>query len=114
MSQSACHVGVDLSVSIISYRTPALLEQCLEAIGRERGLLDFEVIVVDNASGDGSPDLVEKRFPWVRLIRNARNVGFGAAHNQALRLARGRYWLVLNSDAVLTSGAASTLVDFMD
>jgi N-acetylglucosaminyl-diphospho-decaprenol L-rhamnosyltransferase len=114
MPQSACQVGVDLSVSIISYRTPALLQLCLEAIGRERSALNLEVIVVDNASGDGSPELVETRFPWVRVIRNDRNLGFGAAHNQALRLARGRYWLVLNSDAVLTSGAAATLVDFMD
>ncbi|HEV7662987.1 MAG TPA: glycosyltransferase family 2 protein [Chloroflexota bacterium] len=106
----------DLSVSIVSYRTPALLRQCLSALDEERLLahLDLQVTVVDNASGDGSAELVATEFPWVRLVRNARNVGFGAAHNQAIREAFGRYVLVLNSDARPLSGALRELVAFLD
>jgi GT2 family glycosyltransferase len=104
----------DLSVSVVSYRTPGPLRDSLAALAAERESLDMDVTVVDNASGDGSVDMVERQFPWVRLIRNERNVGFGAAHNQALRQAGGRYWLVLNSDAAPLPGALRTLVAFMD
>ena len=104
----------ELSVSIVSYRTPGPLAACLEALAAEQQSLEMEVFVVDNASGDGSAELVEAQFPWVRLIRNARNVGFGAAHNQALVSAASRYWLILNSDAAPRPGALQTLLAFMD
>jgi N-acetylglucosaminyl-diphospho-decaprenol L-rhamnosyltransferase len=74
----------------------------------------LEVTVVDNASNDGTVEIVQTEFPWVSVIGNQVNKGFGAAHNQALRAAKGRYWLVFNSDAVPTAGALRTLVDFMD
>ena len=105
---------IELSVSVISYRTPVLLKQCLEALEAERTSVDMDVTVVDNASGDGSADMVADQFPWVRIIRNRQNVGFGAAHNQALRRATGRYWLVLNSDAAPRPGALRVLVDFLE
>ena len=105
---------MDLSVSIVSYRTPQPLERCLRALEAELDNLDLDVTVVDNASGDGSPEMVEREFPWITVMRNARNVGFGAAHNQVLRNASGRYWLVLNSDAVPGPDALKTLVGFMD
>ena len=76
---------MDLAVSIVSYRTPDPLVSCLTALEQQRADLDLDVTVVDNASGDGSADLVAERFPRVHLVRNARNVGFGAAHNQTLR-----------------------------
>ena len=104
----------DLSVSVVSYRTPALLERCLSALATERQSLDMDVTVVDNASNDGSAELVERQFPWVRLIRNDRNVGFGAAHNRVLRTANARYWLVLNSDAAPSKGALAKLIEFLD
>jgi GT2 family glycosyltransferase len=104
----------DLSVSVVSYRTPALLRRCLAALEAERAQLDMEVTVVDNASGDGSAEMVSAEFPWVRLIRNVRNAGFGAAHNQAMRTAVGRYLLVLNSDATPAPGALRTLAEFLD
>ena len=103
-----------LSVSVVSYRTPALLRACLTALEGQRDQVDLDVTVVDNASGDGSAELVAAEFGWVRLIRNERNVGFGAAHNQALRDLRGRFGLVLNSDATPRPGALRTLVDFME
>jgi GT2 family glycosyltransferase len=74
----------------------------------------MDVTVVDNASGDGSVDIVRDHFPWVRLVRNDRNLGFGAAHNQAMRLARGRYLLILNSDTIPDLGALCALVAFLD
>ncbi|MDQ6672584.1 MAG: glycosyltransferase family 2 protein [Chloroflexota bacterium] len=99
---------------MVSYRTPALLRDCLSALERERTGLDLEVTVVDNASGDGSAEMVGQHFAWVRLICNDRNLGFGAAHNQAMRLAVGRYLLVLNSDAIPEAGALGALVEFLD
>jgi N-acetylglucosaminyl-diphospho-decaprenol L-rhamnosyltransferase len=104
----------ELSVSVVSYRTPGLLRRCLEALAAERQRVALDVTVVDNASGDGSAEMVETQFAWVKLIRNARNVGFGAAHNQALRGASGRYVLVLNSDTEVQPSALRTLVDFLD
>ncbi len=86
----------------------------MTSLGDERSQLDMDVTVVDNASGDGSPELVASTFPWVRLVRNERNVGFGAAHNQVLTSARGRHLLVLNSDTRVLPGALRTLVDFLD
>ena len=107
---------MDLAVSIVSYRTPDLLATCLAALEQQATELELEVTVVDNASGDRSADLVAERFPWVRLVRNTRNVGFGAAHNQALReqVARARHLLVLNADAAPRPGALRRLVTFLD
>ena len=104
----------ELSVSVVSYRTRALLRGCLEALAAERSSIDLEVTVVDNASDDGSADMVADQFPWARVVRNSRNLGFGAAHNQALRQARGRFWLVLNSDAAPVPGALRLLVDVLE
>jgi N-acetylglucosaminyl-diphospho-decaprenol L-rhamnosyltransferase len=113
---AACVPGAvtELSVSVVSYRTLALLRRCLSALERDRADVDLDVTVVDNASGDGSAEMVGAAFPWVRLIRNERNVGFGAAHNQAMRVASGRHLLVLNSDATPGAGALRALVDFLD
>jgi GT2 family glycosyltransferase len=99
---------------VVSYRTPILLRRCLSALEAERGQLEMDVTVVDNASGDGSAEMVSAEFPWVRLIRNDRNAGFGTAHNQAMRGARGRYLLVLNSDASPLPGALRALIGFLD
>jgi GT2 family glycosyltransferase len=107
---------VDLSVSIVSFRTPTLLRRCLSALAADARStqLEVEVTVVDNASADGSIELVRSEFPELRVIANARNAGFGAAHNQALRRARGRHCMVLNSDAAPRRGALRALVDAMD
>ena len=104
----------DLSVSIVSYRTPGPLRACLTALAFERATLGLDLTVVDNASEDGSIEMVERDFAWVRVVRNTTNVGFAAAHNQVLRDAKSRYWLVLNSDAAPSPGSLGTLVEFMD
>lgn len=106
----------DLLASIVSYRAPELLAACLAAVERERAGsgLAIEVTVVDNASNDASGDLVRARFPWATLIANPENVGFGRAHNQALRGARARHLLVLNADTEVQPGSLRTLVEYLD
>jgi len=105
---------MDLSVIIVNWNTEALLRSCLRSVyGTIEGVA-FEVIVVDNASGDGSVAMLKVEFPQVRRIENYENRGFAAANNQAFRAMTGRYALLLNSDAVLTEGAVRELYAFME
>ncbi|HID89507.1 MAG TPA: glycosyltransferase family 2 protein [Anaerolineae bacterium] len=104
---------VDVSVIVISWNTRALLEQCLRSVYGTAGDLVVEVIVVDNGSTDGSVEMVRERFPQARLMVNRENVGFARANNQAMAVAQGRYFLLLNSDAVLRPGALKAMVDLM-
>lgn len=105
----------EVSVIIVSYNTCELLRECIESLLCAEGDPEvLEIIVVDNASSDGSAALVAERFPQVRLIANPDNRGFGAACNQGLDIARGRYALILNADIRAQQGALSRLVAFMD
>ncbi len=104
----------DLTVIIISWNTANLLRACLRSVLTQSNKLSLQVIVVDNASSDGSADMVNRAFPQVALIRNATNVGFAVANNQAMRQARGRYVLLLNSDTVVLGDALQTACDYMD
>ncbi len=108
---------LDVSVIIVSYNTRELLRECLESLlcppaGATTPTL--EVIVVDNASADGSAQMVAEQFPQVRLIANPDNRGFGAACNQGLVAAQGRYALILNADIRAQASALGRLVQFMD
>jgi GT2 family glycosyltransferase len=105
---------MDVSIVVVSYNTRDLLATCLRSIVSAVQRVQYEVLVVDNASEDGSGDMVEADFPYVHLIRNRENRGFAAANNQALTLARGRYVLLLNSDALLRAGTVDRMVAFMD
>jgi asparagine synthase (glutamine-hydrolysing) len=104
----------DLSVVIVNWNTKARLRSCLESVEKQLSRVACEVIVVDNASADCSAELVSQRFPSVRLIRNSTNVGFGAANNQAMRMARGRWVLLLNSDTVLIDDSVADLFEAVD
>ena len=104
---------IDLSISIVSWNVKALLEKCLESIFREKGELNIEVIVVDNNSADGSADLIKGRFPEVRLIENKSNLGYAAANNQAIKLSKGKYVLLLNPDTEIRPDAFQKMIDFM-
>ena len=105
---------LDVSVVIVNYKVRDLLRDCLRSLEHDLGKLRGEVWVVDNASGDGSVEMVRAEFPWVRLIPNQQNVGYGAANNQAIRQARGRYILVLNPDTKLPPGAILDTVAEME
>jgi N-acetylglucosaminyl-diphospho-decaprenol L-rhamnosyltransferase len=102
---------MDLSVIIVSFNTRDLLRACLASIPPAATGLTWEAIVVDNASGDGSLAMVAGEFPETVLIRNPANRGFAAANNQALAISRGRYVLLLNSDAALLPGSVAALID---
>jgi GT2 family glycosyltransferase/glycosyltransferase involved in cell wall biosynthesis len=104
----------DFSVVIVSYNVAPLLEECLNSLYENRGSLNLEIIVVDNASHDDSPALVRTKFPGVRLIENFSNYGFPRGCNQGLKQATGRYIFFLNPDARLEKGALKTLFDFME
>jgi len=104
----------DLTVCIVSWNTRADLAQALAFVFACEAEAAFEVIVVDNASTDGSAEMVRREFPGAQLIVNRFNRGFAAGNNQALRRARGRYRLLLNSDTVVHPGAFAEVVRFMD
>jgi GT2 family glycosyltransferase len=104
---------VKLSIIVVSWNTRELLRRCLQTVEREV-LGQAEVFLVDNASADGSADMVAEEFPWVKLMANSDNLGFAAANNQALRLATGRYLLLLNPDTEVKAGAIKTLMEFLD
>lgn len=104
---------ITLSIIIVSYNTKELLINCLHSIFRKSFNIDFEVIVVDNASFDDSAKEVKKNFPEIKLITNRRNVGFSKANNQAFKICKGEYILLLNPDTVVLSNVLKTMVNFM-
>jgi GT2 family glycosyltransferase len=104
----------DISIVIVSFNTRDVLRECLLSVYRETGSLAAQVIVVDNASTDGTPGMIEIEFPGVILIRSAVNLGFGRANNLGFESARGRYVVLLNSDAFLTEGSLEHSVRHMD
>ena len=108
--------ALDVTVSIVNWNTADELRGCLKSVISQDSSVNFETIVVDNASSDASADMVISDFgDRVKLIRNSANVGFGAAHNQAIKLSRGRHVLLLNPDCRLLSGdVLGRMVRFMD
>lgn len=105
---------MQLTIIVVNWNTRDLLRECLNSIPTAAADLTYEVIVIDNGSIDGSGEMVADQFPWVRLVENKQNLGFAAANNQAIALSRARHVLLLNSDARLLSGAAHTLVKYLD
>ncbi|MCB0395754.1 MAG: glycosyltransferase family 2 protein [Flavobacteriales bacterium] len=103
----------DVSIIIVSFQVKAFLLACLESVRGDESA-SSEVIVVDNASVDGSQEAIRESFPEVRLIENGVNTGFSAANNQGMEIAGGRYVLLLNPDTIVKNGALGKLVDFMD
>ncbi|MCL4458610.1 MAG: glycosyltransferase family 2 protein [Chloroflexi bacterium] len=105
-----------LSIVIVSWNVKDLLRACLRSVETEvrRSGLSVEVLVVDNASSDGSVAMVMAEFPWVKLIVNDTNVGFTRANNQASSQAQGDYLLLLNPDTELRVGSLSSMTEFME
>jgi GT2 family glycosyltransferase len=105
---------VEVSIVIVSFNTRDLLRECLTAVLKEAPSIRSEIFVVDNASTDGSADMVEREFPTIQLFRSDINLGFGRANNLALARARGRYFVLLNSDAFFAPGALARAIAHMD
>ena len=103
-----------LSVVFLSYNTRDLTRQALSAVLAAAEGLEAEIFVVDNASADGSADMVAEEFPQVKLIRNPANVGFAAGNNVALRQVVGEYALLINTDTIVRRDALRTMVEFLD
>jgi len=107
---------MDLSVVVVSWNVRELLAGCLASLyaSLESGGSSFEVVVVDNASADGSAAMVRERFPQVHLLANAENRGYAGGSNQGLFLSLGRHVAVLNPDTVVRGNALGTMLRFMD
>lgn len=102
-----------VSICLVNYNDAVHLPECLKSIEEAASGVSFEVIVVDNASSDGSCALVEKEFPGIILIRSAENEGFGRGNNKAARASRGEYLLFLNTDVILRPGTLEPLIEEM-
>lgn len=104
----------NVSVLIVTWNSSSTIVACLRAATAQAHEVSGKVIVVDNASSDGTPDLIRKEFPDVRMIANAENVGFAKANNQAARCAEGGYLLVLNPDTELRPGAVNAMREVLE
>jgi GT2 family glycosyltransferase len=104
----------DLSIIIVSWNTKKLLLDCLTSLQPCSTNRNIEIIVVDNASSDGSPEAVAKEFPNVRLILNDANLGFSMANNIGIRQCRGRFVCLMNSDVKVLDNCVEMLIDYLD
>ncbi|MBZ5499104.1 MAG: glycosyltransferase family 2 protein [Acidobacteriia bacterium] len=110
---SATGPAPEISVIIVSWNACRFLEECLESLSR--GVTrSYEVIVVDNASSDGSANMVTARFPWVTLIQSEENLGFAKGNNLGIRRSRGRYLALINSDVKVLPACLDRLAAFLD
>ncbi len=107
-------MGCDVSVIIVSWNARHYLEMCLKSIADAAPACVSEVIVVDNASADGSAELVERSFPQCKLIRAGANLGFAQANNLAMTQATGRWFALVNSDALVHPGCLEALVGHLE
>jgi N-acetylglucosaminyl-diphospho-decaprenol L-rhamnosyltransferase len=105
---------VDVTALVVNYNTRELLAPCIESLRTGSGDLRLQTVIVDNASRDGSPELLRRDFADCDLLFNDANVGFGRANNQALALARGRYVLLLNTDAFVPQNGVADSVRFLE
>jgi len=102
-----------VSVVLVNFNDGAHIEKCLSSVVRNADGIDLEVVVVDNRSTDGSPELVETRFPQVKVIRNSENAGFSKANNRGILESRGELVLILNTDTELFPGTLGPLLEEM-
>ena len=106
--------NIDVSIIIVSWNTKQITCDCLKSVYEQTSNIDFEVIVVDNASSDGSIELVEEQFPQVKLIKNSENLGFAKASNIGIEAGSGKYVALVNSDIVVPGDCIKNMIEFMD
>lgn len=111
---SSTSASVDISVVIVCWNAKHYLELCLESLVAAPPRRRMEVLVVDNASTDDSVEMIEARFPWVRLIKSPENLGFAKGNNVAIRRCQGRYIALVNPDVIVLPGCLDALADFLD
>ncbi|MBN2012915.1 glycosyltransferase [candidate division KSB1 bacterium] len=104
---------ITLSIIIVNYNVKEFLEQTLLSVQKAATAISHEIFVVDNASSDGSVEMLHQKFPHVRVIANKVNHGFAAANNQALKLAQGEFILVLNPDTVVQEDTFQLIINYM-
>lgn len=103
-----------LSVIIVSFNTQNVLDECIASIKKSNTKTLYEIIVIDNASHDGSVEMLEQKYPEVKIIKNKENRLFAIANNQGAKVARGEYLLLLNSDTLVYEGNLDRMVKYMD
>jgi GT2 family glycosyltransferase len=105
---------IDVSVVIVGWNARHYLELCLESLSKAPPRRSMEVLVVDNASTDGSVEMIESKFPWVKLTKSSENLGFAKGNNVAIRQCQGRYIALVNPDVIVFPGCLDALADFLD
>jgi GT2 family glycosyltransferase len=103
---------VELSIIIVNYNVKEFLQNLLHSIEKAALNISNEIIIVDNASDDGSVELIREKFPSVKLIANTENLGFGKANNQALVIAEGKYLLLINPDTIVSEDTFDKMIRF--
>ncbi|HTT22807.1 MAG TPA: glycosyltransferase family 2 protein [Candidatus Sulfotelmatobacter sp.] len=106
--------SVDISVVIVGWNAKQYLELCLESLAKASPRRSMEVLVVDNASTDDSAEMIEAKFPWVKLIKSTENLGFSKGNNVAIQQCQGHYIALVNPDVIVFPGCLDALADFLD
>jgi len=105
---------IDISIIIVNYNVKEFVLNLLESLKKAVVSLNTEIIIVDNASDDGSVEVLKDKHPDIKLISNKKNVGFGAANNQALEIAVGNYFLLINPDAIVKENTLTEMISFFE
>lgn len=106
---------MDLSIIIVSHNTKHMLDDCIASVyaSLQRAHIAFEILVIDNASADGTIAFISKKYPKIIILKNTTNTGFGSANNKGIKKSRGTYSFLLNSDTVITNRAIEKLLEFI-
>ena len=111
---SPTSTAVDISVVIVAWNAKHYVELCLESLAKAPPRRSMEVLVVDNASEDGTSEMIETQFPWVKVIKSSENLGFSKGNNVAIRQCQGQYIALVNPDVIVFPGCLDALADFLD
>lgn len=105
---------VNYSISLVNYNAKDLTEKCIKSICKKTENISLEIVLVDNNSSDNSCELIKEEFPQIKIIENKQNKGFAYANNQAIKMASGKYIMLLNNDTVLKNDALDKMAAFLD
>ena len=105
---------MDLSIIIVNYNVKEFLQNLIHSIEKASSTITKEIIVIDNASDDGSVDFIKEKFPYVKLIANQKNLGFGKANNIGLKEVHGKYILLINPDTIVAEDTFERIIQFFE